>query len=67
MLQRDLHQRHVTVSEAEENLRQRINMGMSEQSWQRYHLLITKLEAETLQADEQQALLQIIERREEAK
>ena len=66
LLQRDLYQRRVTVSEAEENLLQQINIGMPEETWQRYHLLITKLEDETLQPDEQQELAQIIDQREEA-
>lgn len=66
LLQRDLYQRRVTVSETEENLLWQINIGLSEQSWQRYHLLITKLEAETLQPDEQQELSQLVEQREEA-
>lgn len=66
LLQRDLYQRRVTVSEAEANLLQQINIGMPEEMWQRYHLLIAKLEDETLQPDEQQELAQIIDQREEA-
>jgi len=59
VLQHHLQQQHVTVSEAEEKLLQQINVGLSEETWQRYHQLAAKLEAETLQADEQQELSQI--------
>ncbi len=48
-----------TVSETEADLLQQINLGLSEETWQRYYQLRNKLQDETLLPDEQQALVSI--------
>ncbi len=41
----------------EAELLQKINLGLSQEAWQRYHQLIDKRRAATLTADEQQELI----------
>ena len=55
---------HLTKGESE--LLQKINLGLSETEWQRYHKLITKRRSETLTEDEKQELIALSDRIEEA-
>lgn len=54
------------LSDTETELLQEINAGFDEMEWNAYRELIAKRRAGTLQADEQQALIRFIERREQA-
>jgi len=55
----------LTLEVDETTLLQQINIGLSEQQWQRYHALRAKLDAETLTEPEHQELLQLSDYREE--
>ena len=59
VLEHHLYKQTITVAEAEAQLLQQINLGLSENTWQRYNELREKLQHKTLQADEQQALIDI--------
>ncbi len=54
------------LSEAESRLLEQINLGLSQEDWERYHKLIAKRRAETLTHDEQQELIALSDRIEEA-
>lgn len=54
------------LSSAETELLQKINLGLSQEDWQRYHTLIAKRRAETLTSDEHAALIALSDRIEEA-
>lgn len=45
------------VVKAEAELLQKINIGLSQEEWQRYHELMTKRRAETLSVEEHQELI----------
>lgn len=55
---------HLAVTEAE--LLQKINLGLEEQEWMRYHALIAKRRAETLTPSERQELTAFSDRIEQA-
>ena len=54
-------QRHDTphLTQGESEWLQQINIGLPEETWQRYHKLIAKRRAETLTPDEQATLIKI--------
>ncbi|MBI3796988.1 MAG: hypothetical protein HY268_08475 [Deltaproteobacteria bacterium] len=54
------------LSSAETELLQQINLGLSQEDWQRYHTLIAKRRAETLTPDEHAALIALSDQIEEA-
>ncbi len=45
------------LPKAEADLLQQINLGLSAETWQRYHALVAKRRAKTLTDEEQQALI----------
>ncbi len=54
------------LARAEAELLQKINLGLSEQQWQRYRELIAKRRAETLAAEEQKELVTLSDQIEQA-
>lgn len=54
------------LSKTETALLQQINLGLSQETWRRYHELIEKRRAETLTPDEQKALIEITDEIERA-
>lgn len=66
ILTQHLSKQVAAVSESEAELLQQINVGLSEEKWQRYHQLRQKLEDGTLPQDEQQELLGITDEIERA-
>ena len=55
-----------TLPQKEAELLQQATLGLSEDTWQRYHELSEKLQDETLQPDEQQELVGITDKMEAA-
>src|SRR5262245_66029507 len=49
----------VSLSNTETDLLQQINLGLSEETWQQYHLLLAKRRSEMLSPVEQERLIQI--------
>ena len=66
LLQWHLSTTQSALPASEATLLQQINLGLSPATWQRYHELVGKLEDETLQPDEQQALITITNQLEQA-
>jgi hypothetical protein len=54
------------LAHAEADLLQKINIGLSQETWDRYHALIVKRRAETLNTEEQARLIEISDRIEQA-
>jgi hypothetical protein len=54
-----LSQESVALTETETALLQQINLGLSPQTWEVYHTLIAKRQAETLTTEEQTRLIEI--------
>ncbi|MFQ5342169.1 MAG: hypothetical protein ACE5F6_11555 [Anaerolineae bacterium] len=54
------------LSKPESELLQKINLGLSQEEWQHYHELIAKRRAETLASGEQEELIALSDRIEEA-
>jgi hypothetical protein len=54
------------LSQGETELLQQINLGVSQEDWQRYHHLLAKRRAETLTSDEQAVLIALSDRIEAA-
>lgn len=66
VLARHFHRQSVTLPAAEAELLQRVNIGLTEETWRRYHLLREKLEDESLTTEEQTELIGITDRLETA-
>lgn len=62
----ELAQKSSVLSGREAELFQEINAGFDEEEWNAYRGLIAKRRAGTLQAEEQQELIRMVERREQA-
>ena len=60
------HREVTGLSKAEARLLQQINLGLSQETWQLYHELIAKRQAETLTPAEQKALIEITDEIESA-
>ena len=63
-LEERLHQRRAGqdsphLSQAESELMQRINQGLPEETWVRYHDLVAKRKAETLTSEQHQELMRL--------
>jgi hypothetical protein len=54
------------LSKAEADLLQKINLGLSLEMWEHYHVLLAKRRAETLTPQEQATLIEISDRIEQA-
>jgi iron-sulfur cluster repair protein YtfE (RIC family) len=54
------------LSQTESELLQQINLGLPQATWDTYHELIAKRRAETLHPEEQQTLIEISDRLEQA-
>ena len=54
------------ISSAEAKLLHKINLGVSQEDWQRYHTLMAKRRTETLTPDEHAALIALSDQIEEA-
>ena len=72
LIQRDLRSCEeigINLPKTEAELLAQINLGLSEEMWQKYHLLLDKRRAEILEPNEQQELIEISDRieRENAK
>jgi len=65
-LQWHLSTRQSALPASEAALLQQINLGLPATTWQRYHELARKLADETLQSDEQPALIALTEQIEQA-
>jgi len=66
LLQWHLSIRQSALPASEAALLQQINLGLPATTWQRYHELARKLADETLQSDEQPALIALTEQIEQA-
>ncbi len=66
LLQWHLSTRQSALPASEAALLQQINLGLPATTWQRYHELARKLADETLQSDEQPALIALTEQIEQA-
>lgn len=63
---RQLHQPLPHLSRDETELLRKINLGLAEEQWQRYHRLVAKRRAETLSVDEQKELIALSDQIEQA-
>lgn len=69
LIQRDLRSCEeigINLPKTEAELLAQINLGLSEEMWQKYHLLLDKRRAEILEPNEQQELIEISDRIEQA-
>lgn len=66
LLQWHLSTRQSALPASEAALLQQINLGLPATTWQRYHELARKMADETLQSDEQPALIALTEQIEQA-
>ena len=64
-LQERLQPRLPTTQPTEADLLQQINIGFSAQTWEQYHALIAKRQAETLTPEEHKQLIQMSDRLEQ--
>lgn len=61
-LQERLQSSPATAQPTEADLLQQINIGFSTQTWEQYHCLIAKRQAETLTPEEHEQLIQLSDR-----
>ncbi|MEA5467722.1 hypothetical protein [Spirulina sp. 06S082] len=69
LIQRDLkscEEIGINLPKTEAELLAQINLGLSEEMWQKYHLLLDKRRSEILEPNEQQELIEISDRIERA-